>query len=772
MFRFSYWAATAVFTTVAIGATAPAAAQEIETVTVTAERLSTARLGIQTQVGASTYTITAKAIQNQPGGDNSLLNQVVLQAPGVAADSFGQLHVRGEHNGLQYRIDGVIIPDGISVFSQTLDPRFIGSLKLITGALPAEYGLRTAGIIDVDTKTGIFDNGGSVSLYGGSHSQLNPSFEYGGSSGNLNYFVSGDYLTDVLGIESPDGSSNPQHDRTRQYHGFAFAQDILDENSSVTAMYEISNDIFQIPNRRGLEPSSIGIDGLGPCANGTTFSAPPCAPGVNRGLTVNGQFAFLSNGLNENQREITHFEILSYLHSEGQLDLTVSAFGRYSSLFFTPDPVGDLLFTGISQTAYKRDVAYGLQTEAAYHLGDAHTIRAGVIYQADDIASRTTSDVLATDPLTGNQIAPDAPIVVPDSSTRHAWSYSFYLQDEWQLLNSLTLNYGVRWDQFHAFDSESQLSPRVNAVWLPLDGTTVHLGYSRYFSPPPIELVGNADIALFANTTAAPAVATDDTPKAERADYYDIGITQDVLAGLTAGIDSFDKQSRNLVDEGQFGAPIIETPFNYRSGRQYGIELTGNYEDGPFSAYGNLAYERAAGKDIVSSQFNFSQSDLAYIATHYIPLDHQQILSGSAGASYKLWSDTNLSADLLYGSGLRRGGVTPNGEHVPGYVQVNLGVNHTFDLAGLKGLEARVDVINVFDVRYRDSGRDRRRCRRPQFRPAAVSSPGSRFRSKFCIRCRGGLSFCPAAVALLLLGFAGPFFGAFRGNSLLTPCLN
>src|SRR5882762_7553732 len=88
---------------------APATAQTAETVTVTAARLSDARNGIQTQTGASTYTITAKDIQNQPGGDNSQLNSVILQMPGVAQDSFGQLHVRGEHNGLQYRLNGIIL---------------------------------------------------------------------------------------------------------------------------------------------------------------------------------------------------------------------------------------------------------------------------------------------------------------------------------------------------------------------------------------------------------------------------------------------------------------------------------------------------------------------------------------------------------------------------------------------------------------------------------------------------------------------------------------
>src|ERR1700743_652820 len=148
---------------------APSFAQQIESVTVTAERLAAARNGIQTQTGASTYVITAKDIDNQPGGENTQLNQVILQAPGAAQDSFGQLHVRGEHNGLQYRLNGIIIPEGISVFGQTLDPRFVGSLKLITGALPAEYGDRTAGIIDVQTKSGLFEPGGDISMYGGSH---------------------------------------------------------------------------------------------------------------------------------------------------------------------------------------------------------------------------------------------------------------------------------------------------------------------------------------------------------------------------------------------------------------------------------------------------------------------------------------------------------------------------------------------------------------------------------------------------------------------------
>src|SRR5579863_6932130 len=134
----------------------------LATVVVTARRLNEARAEIQTQTGASTYTIDSSAIAATPGGENVQLNQVLLQAPDVVQDSFGQLHVRADHNDLQYRLNGVILPEGISVFSQTLSPRLVSSLKLITGALPAEYGMRTAGIIDITTNGGLLQPGGEV----------------------------------------------------------------------------------------------------------------------------------------------------------------------------------------------------------------------------------------------------------------------------------------------------------------------------------------------------------------------------------------------------------------------------------------------------------------------------------------------------------------------------------------------------------------------------------------------------------------------------------
>ena len=187
-------------------ASAAASALAVET-----KALNDARANLLTQVGTNGYPMSQQTLEALPEGTNAPVSKVLLQAPGVIQDSVasGQIHVRNEHANLQYRINGIILPDGVSGFSQVLDTAFIGNMALITVTLPAEYGLRTSGLIDIQTRSGAFNNGGSVGVYGGSRETLTPSFEYGGTEGHTENFVTGRYFRSDEGIDILPPASYP-----------------------------------------------------------------------------------------------------------------------------------------------------------------------------------------------------------------------------------------------------------------------------------------------------------------------------------------------------------------------------------------------------------------------------------------------------------------------------------------------------------------------------------------------------------------------------------
>ena len=670
-------AANAAATPVPASARGASVADEPEQVTV---RLDRARSSLQPSLGAQVYSFGRGALRTIPQGDNTPLNQVLLQAPGVAQDSFGQIHVRGDHNEVQFRIDGVQLPEGLAVFGQSLQTRFAHDLSLTTGALPAQYGFLTAAVISIDVKNGINAPGGEVSLYGGARDYLQPSFTYGTSAGRWDLFVTGDTLHNRIGIENPTSSFNAIHDLSNQYHGLAKLTFTADADTRISLIAGLSDAEYQIPNNPGQVP------GLG--------------------LSDNGVTSFDSRNLAEHQKEITDFAILSLQKEIGTLTVQSSVFTRYSSLYYSPDATGDLLFDGISQTAARSVMSTGWQSDASWRISDTHTLRAGEQLFVERNVSSTNSVVspqIGTD-ATGNPVYGDIPESIHDGTGKTGTVYGIYLQDEWRILPRVTINYGARFDGVSEYVSAAQLSPRVNVVWRPADATTLHAGYSRYFTPPPFEEVTTGGLGSLQNTSAAAAVTQNNKVRAERDHYFDGGIDQIVLPGLHVGLDAYYKQATNLIDEGQFGAPIILSAFNYARGQVHGYEASTSFDRGPLSLYGNVAWSRAIGKDITSSQFEFSADELAYIGSHWVHLDHDQRWTGSGGGAYSLFHRTGhplrASADLVVGSGLRADGTVPNGRALPGYYTVNLALVQTFKTAVLRGTELRLDLLNLLDRRY------------------------------------------------------------------------
>ena len=294
------------------GTPAPASGELSLDVNVVAKQLDIARQSIEPSLGATVYEFGRQAIETLPQGDNQPLNRLLLQAPGVTQDSFGQIHVRGDHANLQFRLNGIILPEGINVFGQVLQTRLAQSVSLITGALPAQYGLRTAGIIDIQTKTGTLDPGGAFTLYGGQQSTFQPSAEYGGTAGRIDYFATGQVLHNAEGIENPAPTFNAIHDISTQPAGFGYVSGIIDPTTRISSIFGVSRSEFQIPNNPGQTP------GLG--------------------LTVDGISDFDSSVLNENQRQITDFGIVALQKHVEALNFQVATVVRYSSPLFFARP--------------------------------------------------------------------------------------------------------------------------------------------------------------------------------------------------------------------------------------------------------------------------------------------------------------------------------------------------------------------------------------------------------------------------------------------------
>ena len=647
-------------------ATAPV--QKLDAVQVTGKRLDDARNGLSPETGSTIYRFDKTDIQALPFGAATPLNQLVLQAPGVVQDSYGQLHVRGDHSNLQYRINGVVIPEAISGFGQSLDTRFADQINILTGALPAQYGYRTAGIVDIRTRGTGFENGGNVSVLGGSRGHGEGSAEYAGTNGAWSYYLTGSFLRNDIGIENPTSRRDALHDTTRQEKSFAYLSRVIDADSRVSFIVGNSNNKFQIPNVAGQDP---------------TFA-------------IAGDPPVDSSKFDAKQNEKNAFQIATYQASPSDaVDYQVSVFHRYTDVAYQPDPFGDLLYTGVAAQVVRRNEAFGVQGDFSLRLGDRHTLRSGLFAQRERYNVDNTSTVFAADD-DGNQTS-TTPFRIVDDSKGSGVTYGLYLQDEWRPIEALTVNFGARFDHVSTIVNEKQLSPRFGLVYELSKDTRVHVGYSRYFTPPPTEKIDTTSVAKFLGTTNALPSDADTSVKSERSNYFDIGISHQLTPALTVGVDAYYRKVRNLQDEGQFGNALIYSAFNYDQGRIRGVEFSASYKTGNLSLYANAAVSRAEGRGINTGQFNFDPDELAYIASHWVHLDHDQKLTASAGASY-LWGGTRVGADLLFGSGLRNG--FANAEHLPSYLQVNLSASQTITTGWLGKVEGRVAVINLFDRTY------------------------------------------------------------------------
>jgi outer membrane receptor protein involved in Fe transport len=638
---------------------------------ITAKKLDKSRNNLSPKTGGSSYFFANEDIDNLPQGQATPLSQVLARAPSVVQNSQNQLHVRGDHANLQYRINGVMLPEVVGNFGQTLDTHFADNIDFLTGAMPAQYGYRTAGVIDIKTKSGQFDKKNRSEITVGGNATAGFNQQIGGTAGKLDYYINTSYLQNNRGIESTTAARKSNYNDSVQDNVFGYFSYLLDASKRLSLIVSNANNNFEIPNN----PNQAAAYDL------SAYN-----------------IASDSNYLKQTQKESSRFAIASLQGiSNSGVDYQVSLVSRYSDLRYKPDYNGTLVFNGISSRLNRSSFSNGIQGDFSYELNDKNTLRSGFFANNDQVKNNTDNHVFDVD-ASGN--ATSSPFMIQENSRKNSQLYGAYIQNEWKALQDLTINYGARFDVSRSYVNESQLSPRFGAIYDLSEKTKIHAGYARYFTPPPTASISESNRQRFSGTSNESESELNGKVKAERSNYYDIGISHKATKHLTLALDGYYRDVKNLLDEHQFGNSLIYSPFNYEQGKAYGLEFKADYQKDNFSSYFNFSTQRAYAKNIISGQYIHDQEELDYIANNYVRLDHAQNYTASIGASYLL-NKTRYSADALFGSGLSTG--ENNKNTMPSYWQVNASVSHDFALPLVGKTNLRLAGVNLFDNVYQYS---------------------------------------------------------------------
>ena len=439
---------------------------------------------IEPKAGASQTTLTQQDVENIPQGANIQISDLVLQLPGVAQDSTsqGDFHIRNEHGNVQYRVNGILLPDGVSGFAQFMETSFISQMSLITGILPAQYGFHTSGILDITTKTGAALGGGSVSAYGGSRNTFTQCVRIWRRRRADRLFLRRALFHHRSRPREPALGSERHSRPQRAGPGLRLHVDLA--RSEYKAQHDLRHGRGPLPNS---QQSGAVADRTRPIR---AFGSINSRYGITN---------FNSANINQNQYERNAYGVMAWQRSVGDVDAQLSYYSRYSDVHFVPDPINDLFFNNVSSDIFRSTFLNGIAGDGAYRLNGSHTIarrlsgerRRDIDQERLSRRNRSTRTATRSTP----------PFTIIDQSDMFGWQMGAYVQDEWKITPQVTLYSGLRFDQIYQYVDANQFSPRFNLTYQPWWSTLIHIGWGRYFTPPPQDLGRVFPEQLFDGTT-------------------------------------------------------------------------------------------------------------------------------------------------------------------------------------------------------------------------------------------------------------------------------
>ena len=683
-------------------------------VTVSAKRMTRPKSD-----AAAGSTRTKEEISKFGGAGGGDVKNVTKSTAGVAEDSGGQPHIRGEHTEITYVVDDIPLPDALSgrqgsiVASGTIE-----SVDILLGGFAPEFGGQTAAILNILTTPRPRVRSNELIWSGGSFGTSNGSLTAMGPVGDkFGYVVSMAANRSQIGTEGPQPDQQAAHNAGSDeslFGKFSYQPNVKDR---LTLTVSANPDRLQIANRTGLgDAFSVAGQGYGFLGLRNKDGTRPDVDATKTGLLGADPIAIGSQdqvGMDINQREANEFATLSWrrqidANSVGQLGLVFLHSGQDVT---NANPAVDQTNLPVDNSieynpTASRNVHHVQLTGNLTTKHGAHTFKAGFL--ADQQSGDESYNIASASQLALDALAATAPSLAPAGATngkidvngnpvyiassnvvptlnvhREGHYYAAFAQDTWKISNRLTANYGVRGDWYRQSQTLGQptvdafeLSPRVNLSYQLTKRDLLRVSYNKLFNTPPL-----AQGAIIGQPLQPPIVT-----------QYDVSVERQIAKNQTLKVAYYYKQIKNQIDVGLLipGSTIgLYSGVNLGEGGVHGLEVSydvSSTKTSPWDAYVNFTLSAARPNGVDNTGAPVGDFN-----------DHDQRTAVGIGLAYSFKSGATASLTFDYGSGLASSIVAPN-EDRTSRTETSLHLNSGDRLFKGRGGLA-FDILNVFDAR-------------------------------------------------------------------------
>jgi len=492
-------------------------------------------------------------IQNRLGSvPGRSIQNLVNSQPGWLYEGNAVLHPRGSEYQTQFVVDGIPLTDDRSPsFGPEMDADDVQSMTIYTAGIPAEYGRKMGGVVEVntlqDSQPGFH---GQVSLSGGSFDSAGAyadgQYTWGKNTlgGSASGGMTGRYLNPVV-VEN-FSNTGTLGDFSAHYQREITPSDRL--NLIVrheVARYDIPNELLQ--QAAGQRQTADNVETMGIASYQHIFNSNVVAD--FRGMVRDNYNDFNSNDLS------TPIEVFQH--------------NRFRDGYFKGAVTIDR-----GHHEWKLGVESDnmfLHENTAYNVTDLDFCGSG----GEDGALRL-NPVLALRPLVGIR-----PMGGAGGGGGEACTFSFlgarpdleqaaFVQDRIHL-GDWTISAGLRWDHYQLILNRQAVDPRFSiSRYFPSADLVLHFSYDRIFQTPSFENI------LLSSSTAVESIDPGNflrlPVEPSEGDYYEAGFTKVFAGKLKLDANYFRRLVNNYADDDQIQNTTVSFPISFRKSVIYGAE--------------------------------------------------------------------------------------------------------------------------------------------------------------------------------------------------------